>query len=207
MSALKEINTKELKAEVEKRLYSKSKLKFDGQPGVQPKKLKPRSASQIADHAVYQFPRLKLQLVKENRGGTKLPPIRCPNDAAKLLQPLRIASEEHFVSFHLNAKSELIGMHEVSHGTLSESLVHPREVFKAALVGNSYSILVCHNHPSGSELHPSREDFATTEQLVSAGKILGVDIVDHLIVGPLGEDDDPDLWIFSFREWYPEIWN
>jgi DNA repair protein RadC len=187
----------------EGRSKKKSQSQLEGKPQTE---LEGNSQSQLKDNAVYQFPTFRLHLVKENRGGTKLPPIRCPNDAAKLLQPLRTASEEHFVSFHLNAKSELIGMHEVSHGTLSESLVHPREVFKAALVANSYSILVCHNHPSGSELHPSREDFATTEQLVSAGKILGVDIVDHLIVGPIAEDDQPDSWIFSFREWYPEIW-
>jgi len=204
MPVLKEINTKELKAEVEKRLNAKSTKR---KKCIEQNKLKPlEEITQLADHAIYQFPRLRLQLVKEDRGGVKLPPIRCPNDAAKLLQPLRNASEEYFVSFHLNAKSELIGMHEVSHGTLSESLVHPREVFKAALVANSYSILVCHNHPSGSELHPSREDFATTEQLVSAAKILGVEIIDHLIVGPIAKDDQPDLWIFSFREWYPEIW-
>jgi DNA repair protein RadC len=204
MPVLKEINTKELKAEVEKRLNTKLAKR---KKSIEQSMLNSSEGhTQLADHAVYKFPRLRLQLVKEDRGGAKLPPIRCPNDAAKLLQPLRNASEEHFVSFHLNAKSELIGMHEVSHGTLSESLVHPREVFKAALVANSYSILVCHNHPSGSELHPSREDFATTEQLVSAAKILGVEIIDHLIVGPIAEDDQPDLWIFSFREWYPEIW-
>jgi DNA repair protein RadC len=84
---------------------------------------------------------------------------------------------------HLNTKFEVIGLHEVSHGTLSASLVHPREVFKAALVANSYAILVCHNHPSGAKLTPSKEDFETTKQLIAAGKVLGVSVLDHLILG------------------------
>ena len=109
--------------------------------------------------------------------------VRTPQDAARLLGPLKHAPEEHFVAIHLNAKHEVIGLHEVSHGTLSTSLVHPREVFKAALVANSFAILVCHNHPSGSTLVPSSEDFATTKQLLQAGKLLGVAVVDHLIIG------------------------
>jgi DNA repair protein RadC len=131
----------------------------------------------------YELPKLKLYLVNETKAKRPWPAITSAEDAARLLKPLTYASEEHFVSLHLNTKFEVIGLHEVSHGTLSASLVHPREVFKAALVANSYAILVCHNHPSGARLKASPEDLETTRQLVKAGKVLGVSVLDHIILG------------------------
>jgi len=151
----------------------------------------------------YCMPQLKLYLVGKPSKNVKAHTIRRPQEAAKLLAPLRHAPEEHFVSLHLNAKHEVIGVHEVSHGTLSASLVHPREVYKAALLANSFAILVCHNHPSGSALTPSQEDFATTKQLLQAGQLLGVTLIDHLIIGPAKEQKVP---FFSFREHHPDLW-
>lgn len=147
----------------------------------------------------YRLPKFKLCLVKEGTGDFEPFPIRTPQDAACYLEPLQHASEEYFVSLHLNARHEVIGLHEVSHGTVSASLVHPREVFKCALLSNSYAILVCHNHPSGSRITASREDLETTEQLVKASDLLGVNLIDHLIVGPSRQ-------VYSLRENYPEIW-
>ncbi len=162
----------------------------------------------------YQIPKLKLYVVEE---GVSLkrpyPKIKSAEDAAQLLRPLHFASEEHFVSLHLNTKFEVIGLHEVSHGTLSASLVHPREVFKAALVANSYAILVCHNHPSGARLVPSKEDFETTKQLLAAGKVLGVAVLDHLILGLKANIADHNQAlaerseIYSFRENHPQLWD
>ncbi len=157
----------------------------------------------------YDLPKLKLYLVNEARGKKPWPSITSAEDAAKLLKPLTHASEEHFVSLHLNTKFEVIGLHEVSHGTLSASLVHPREVFKAALVANSYAILVCHNHPSGAKLMASSEDVDTTRQLVKAGKILGVSVLDHIILG-LEDMSSTKLWpegeVYSMRQEHPELW-
>lgn len=150
----------------------------------------------------YSLPQLKLCLVGEPSRAKKVIPIQGPDDAARFLNPLRYAAEEHFVSLHLNAKHEVLGLHEVSHGSLSASLVHPREVFKAALLANSYAIIVCHNHPSGSKITPSKEDLETTGQLFSAGKLLGVSLVDHLIVGP-GQKKNT---VYSIRENHPELW-
>ncbi len=147
----------------------------------------------------YRLPRIRLCLVHEGMSPEALIPIATPSDAEELLEPLRHVPEEHFVSLHLNAKNEVIGLHEVSHGTLASSLVHPREVFKAALVANSYAILVCHNHPSGSRVKPSPEDLSTTRQLLRAGKILGVNVIDHLIFSP-------NQSAYSLRENHPEIW-
>lgn len=91
----------------------------------------------------------------------------------------------------------MIGYQIVSRGTLSASLVHPREVFKTALLANSHAIIVAHNHPAGS-LSPSAEDIETTETLINAGKLLGVPVVDHVIVSSSGT--------CSLRETRPHLW-
>src|SRR4029450_9037212 len=104
----------------------------------------------IAKRLRYRLPRIKLCLVQEGLKASELHALNSPEDAEELLEPLRHATEEHFVSLHLNARNEITGLHEVSHGTLASSLVHPREVFKAALIGNSFAIVVCHNQPPGS---------------------------------------------------------
>ena len=149
----------------------------------------------------YGLPQFKLLLVKECKIEDQSAPIAIggPEDVLDFLGPLFHASEEYFVSFHLNAKNELLGLHEVSHGTLSASLVHPREVFKAAFLANSHAIIVCHNHPSGAHLKPSADDLATTENLIQAGSILGVSLLDHLIVGA-GD-------CYSIREQHPLMWS
>lgn len=156
----------------------------------------------LVSKLAYSLPRIRLALVRESNKNRQRYAISSPKDAAQFLEPLRHAPEEHFVSLHLNAKNEVIGLHEVSHGTLSASLVHPREVFKAAVIGNCFSILVCHNHPSGAVLSPSKEDLDTTRQLLKAGKILGVSLMDHLIIG----GDDESMAVYSIRENHPRIW-
>lgn len=155
--------------------------------------------STLQDNLKYRVPRFKLALVAEGNTPSTLTAVRTPEDAAAFLEPLKLAPEEHFVALHLNTRHEVIGVHEVSHGTISSSLVHPREVFKAAILSNSYAILVCHNHPSGSSVFPSREDLDTTKQLLRAGELLGITIVDHLIVSPTREP-------YSLREKHPEMW-
>lgn len=157
------------------------------------------SVSTLRGQMRYRVPQLKLCLVQEGPKLKELFPIRTPIDAACFFDPLKLASEEHFVSLHLNARHEVIGLHEVSHGTVSSSLVHPREVFKAALLANSYAIIVCHNHPSGSILSASPDDIATTDQLVKASNLLGVTILDHLIVSR-GQE------AYSIREHHPALW-
>ncbi len=148
----------------------------------------------------YRIPQIKLCLVQEGAKQKEPYAIKTPADAADLFAPLKLAAEEHFVSLHLNARHEVIGLHEVSHGTVSSSLVHPREVFKAALLSNSYALIVCHNHPSGSRLFASQDDLSTTEQLVKAANLLGVGLLDHLIVSR-------NQNVYSIRENHPHIWS
>jgi DNA repair protein RadC len=147
----------------------------------------------------YRVPKLRLCLVQEPEIPYEEYVIRTSKDAQHLFEPLRHESEEHFLSLHLNSKHEVIGLHEVSHGTLSSSLVHPREVFKAAMLANSHAILICHNHPSGSNISASKEDLETTEQLLRAGCLLNIPVLDHLIVSPIHDT-------FSMREHHPELW-
>lgn len=109
--------------------------------------------------------------------------ISCPQDAADLLmEELRHLREEHFVCLFLNTKNRVIGRQTLSIGSLNASIVHPREVFRAAIRRSSASILCAHNHPSGDPT-PSPEDVALTRRLAEAGELLGIELLDHLVIG------------------------
>ena len=110
-----------------------------------------------------------------------LPAINNAKDAVAQLQELRTAQKEHFIVLYLNARNQLIHKETISIGTLNASLVHPREVFKPAIDYLAASIIVAHNHPSG-ETEASEDDIKLTKRLVDAGKILGIEIIDHIIV-------------------------
>jgi len=106
-------------------------------------------------------------------------------DAVAQLQELRTAKKEHFVVLYLNARNQLIHKETISVGTLNANLVHPREVFKPAIEHLAASVILAHNHPSG-EPHGSEEDLEMTKKLVEAGKLLGIEVVDHLIITESG---------------------
>lgn len=109
--------------------------------------------------------------------------IKQPKDVANLImEEMRYLKEEHLKVIMLNTKNMVIYIKEVSVGSLNSSIVHPREVFSEAVKRNSASIIVCHNHPSGDPT-PSREDINITERLKDCGKLLGIDLLDHLIIG------------------------
>jgi DNA repair protein RadC len=111
------------------------------------------------------------------------PVISSPADVERLLRG-RIANldRENFVVVLLNTKNEVIETSTVSVGTLSASLVHPREVFKPAIRASAASVVLAHNHPSG-KVEPSREDREVTRRISEAAGILGVEVLDHVIVG------------------------
>jgi len=111
---------------------------------------------------------------------------RMPGAVAGLLRPhLEHETSERFVALLLNGKHRVMGFAEVSRGTLTSSLVHPREVFAPALRELAAALIVAHNHPSGDP-EPSMEDIEVTKRLSEAGKILGVPLLDHIIVGEGG---------------------
>lgn len=110
-----------------------------------------------------------------------LPIINCAKDAVAQLQELRTAQKEHFAVLYLNARNQLIHKETISVGTLNASLVHPREVFEPAIKYLAAQIIVAHNHPSGN-VEPSSDDLALTKRLVEAGKLVGIEVLDHVIV-------------------------
>jgi DNA repair protein radc len=111
------------------------------------------------------------------------PIVASPQDVADFLMPrITDPKKEHFFALLLDVKSRLIRFQTVSIGTLDASLVHPREVFKEAIAASSSSIIVAHNHPSGDPT-PSAEDRKVTTRLIEAGKILGIDVLDHIVFG------------------------
>jgi DNA repair protein RadC len=111
------------------------------------------------------------------------PVIRKPADAAELMmEELRYLKKEHFICLFLDTKNRVIARETLSVGTLNASLVHPREVFRAAIKCSSASIICLHNHPSGDPT-PSPEDVAMTRRLQEAGELVGIDVLDHLVIG------------------------
>ena len=107
--------------------------------------------------------------------------IRSPSDVFENYQSLfKDQVRERFVVFWLSSANKVIGFEIISEGILNSSLTHPREVFRGSIVATAASIILAHNHPSGS-LEPSQEDISITKQLVEAGKICGIPVHDHII--------------------------
>lgn len=111
--------------------------------------------------------------------------IKGPGDVACLCADLNDEQREHFVMLLLNTKNEVIKKSTISIGSLNSSLVHPREVFKEAIKYSAASVILIHNHPSGST-SPSEQDINITNRLADGGKILGIRVLDHIIVGKNG---------------------
>ena len=109
--------------------------------------------------------------------------ISCPDDAAEYaMSRLMNEQREHFAVILVNVKNHIISMPIISIGSLTASVVHPREVFKAAIKHTAAAMILVHNHPSGDP-EPSREDIATTKRLVEVGKLMDIPVLDHIIIG------------------------
>lgn len=111
--------------------------------------------------------------------------IKSPEDGANyVMEEMRQLSQEHFVVLFLDTKNQVIHQETIFIGTLNSSVVHPREIFREAVRRSSASIICIHNHPSGDPT-PSHEDIQVTRRLVEASKIMGIDLLDHIIIGNL----------------------
>ncbi|MBC8422958.1 DNA repair protein RadC [bacterium] len=118
-----------------------------------------------------------------SRGGEAGPAVRRPEDALPLLEEeFRGCDREHFLTLHLDARHRVTRVETVSVGCLDASIVHPREVFKTAVARGAAAVIVAHNHPSGCA-EPSRDDLALTARLSDCGRLLGIELLDHIIVG------------------------
>ncbi|MDO8726302.1 MAG: DNA repair protein RadC [Candidatus Methanoperedens sp.] len=109
--------------------------------------------------------------------------INSPEDVYRHLYPaMRESKKEHFIELCLDTKNQVIREDTISIGSLNANIVHPREVFRTALIESAAHIIVAHNHPSGDPT-PSREDIDITKKLAETGKIMGIDVLDHVIIG------------------------
>ena len=145
-----------------------------------------------------RLPRFTVSLVRD--GGVKAESPICdrPERAEALLRPLIGSSDrEHLVAILLDARQKVLGLNMVSMGTATASLVHPREVFKPAILAGASAMIVAHNHPSG-DWTPSPEDKDATRRLQKAGELLGVPVLDHVIIGQPSVEGGRG-W-YSFRE-------
>jgi DNA repair protein RadC len=125
------------------------------------------------------------ELARKLEGFTDEPrrKIRSPADVYSLLYPkMREQKRERLVALLLDTKNQVLREEVISIGSLNANIVHPREVFKAALIESCASVILSHNHPSGDPT-PSREDIAVTEKLIEGGKLLGIDVLDHVVIG------------------------
>ena len=112
-------------------------------------------------------------------------PVENPADVTAYLDTLdiRSADREMFVVLHLDVRNRVVAHEITSIGSQTASLVHPREVFKSAILKGACSIILSHNHPSGDP-SPSKDDIDLTHRLVEAGRLMGIDVLDHIIVAP-----------------------
>jgi len=144
-------------------------------PATQPRRARPASAWSMQ----ITLPQVR-ESMRDANGFTVR--ARTPEAIAAQCADMATAAQEMFVVFLLNAKNNVIDRCLVTLGILDASLVHPREVFRGALLNNAAAIIAVHNHPSG-ESDPSAEDIKITRQLVAAGEILGIKVLDHVIIG------------------------
>lgn len=140
-------------------------------------------------------PGLRVSLVREP-SAAKMADCPGPREAAEIVRNVvpKGDEREHFIAILVDARNRVKGVSVISIGTLSASLVHPREVFRAAIVAGAAGVIIAHNHPSG-ECNPSLEDQVVTRQLKHAGTIIGIPLLDHVIVTM-----DEKAKHYSFRE-------
>ena len=139
---------------------------------------RPRGSKIREDHSLYHHIR-------------KNPVITTAKRAYNYLEAYHYLDREHFIAITLDGASRVIDRHIISIGTLNQSLVHPREIFVRAIQDKATAIILAHNHPSG-QLYPSQADKRVTQRLKDVGKLIGIDIVDHIILTPEG--------FYSFQE-------
>ena len=126
---------------------------------------------------------VSIKMVKESSFLYQTCQILSPSDAYEMIkEQLEGVDREQFIIACLNTKNEPTNITLVSVGSLNKAIVHPREVFKTAILSNAASIMAFHNHPSGNTV-PSQQDIQLTNRLYEAGELLGIKLLDHLIIG------------------------
>jgi len=137
------------------------------------------------NNTFYKHFQCKVQLVWEKKK-REFYVINQPSHVYTLVKDELIKKDrEIFLSILLTARNAVIGIEEISMGTMDCCIVTPRELFKSALLANAFALILCHNHPSG-DMKPSEEDIKITERIVDAGRLLNIEVLDHLIISEKG---------------------
>lgn len=147
--------------------------------GVEETPNKPRTIKFKQIKAVYETISVKDSVTNYLKTGTRFTEPRQVFDTFSFLMQ---ETKENFITLHLDGKNRIIAMDLVSVGSLNQSIVHPREVFKTACLSNAAAILLIHQHPTGDPA-PSTEDIAITRRLKECGELMGIKILDHIIIG------------------------
>lgn len=124
-------------------------------------------------------------LIKENSCNYPINDLRNPETVVCMLNTiyrLNRQAEEHLYMIALNTKCRVLGVFEISHGTINQSICNPRDIFIKALLCGAYGIILAHNHPSG-DCSPSKEDIQTHKRILDGGQIVGIQLLDNIIVG------------------------
>lgn len=140
---------------------------------------KPRTVKFKMIKAVYETLTVKEEITNYLKTGTRF---TAPRQVFDTFSFLMKETKEMFITLHLDGKNRIIVMDLVSIGSLNQSIVHPREVFKTACLSNAAALILIHQHPTGDP-SPSSEDIAITRRLKEAGEIMGIKVLDHIIVG------------------------
>ena len=141
--------------------------------------------------------KVRVQLVRDSPVSPMIK-VECPDDIFNLLKDeVTKWDRERFLSIMLNSRNFIIGIETVSIGTLNSTVIHPREVFKSAILSNASAIILVHNHPS-EDPSPSEEDKKITEQLKSAAKILDISLIDHIII-------TSHNYVCISKDWIPKV--
>lgn len=149
----------------------------------------------------YHIPLYTLSLVRDASLCAERRVVHSSRDLYEVLGPYFAHHDrEEMIVVLLDAKHKIIGINSVSVGSLTMSIVHPRETFKAAIVSNCAAIILAHNHPSGAPT-PSQEDHALTKRLCEAGAILGIPVLDHLVIGHERSDGTCAYVSFADQGW------
>ena len=126
---------------------------------------------------------VSIKMIKESSFLYQTRTVSSPNDAYEMIrEQLKDLDREQFIIACLNTKNEPTNISVVAVGTLNKAIVHPREVFKTAILSNAANVIAFHNHPSG-DTEPSQQDIQLTNRLYEAGELLGIKLLDHLIIG------------------------
>ena len=129
---------------------------------------------------------VSIKMIKEKSIKYETRRISTPNDAQCLFRRfLEDSDREQLIVVSLDTKNQPTTINVASIGSLNSSIVHPREIFKSAILSNANSIIIAHNHPSG-DANPSKEDISITKRLKECGELMGINLIDHIIIG----DDD-----------------